>query len=120
MSARNTLYPSQHTVRLTRGYFITLMTILCLRSRPLDLVMTSKELLISGTPMLESLAASLKPNVIDITETWFDSELNGYKLFRTDRKGDKRGSCVCIYVNSCVKAFAASNEPFLGTDCEQI
>lgn len=90
----------------------------------LDFWYTNATSLNNKIRLLESVAASLEPNVIGITETWFDSssasELDGYKLFRTDRNGDKRGGGVCIYVNSCVKAFAASNESFLDTDCEQI
>ena len=55
--------------------------------------------------LLQATVLDLKPDVIEITESWtqdniLDSELilNGYQLFRCDGKTGNRGRGVLLYV----------------------
>lgn len=74
--------------------------------------------------LLEAVVATEAPTIIEVTETWFDSnsvaELAGYQLFRSDRPNGRTGGGVCIYVQNGVQAMEPVDKHLLGKDCEQV
>ena len=73
---------------------------------------------------LSLVAASHKPNILAITETWLDDtvqdnfiSLPGYLLFRKDRLM-RRGGGVCAYVHSSTRVNLMQNTPVEPDFCE--
>ncbi|RNA21851.1 RNA-directed DNA polymerase from mobile element jockey-like, partial [Brachionus plicatilis] len=46
--------------------------------------------------------------------------LSGFQLFRSDRKDNKTGGGVCIFVRDGIQAIEAQESSFLSKECEQI
>ena len=58
---------------------------------------------------LEAIMSQADYDLVTITETWWDhshewsAEIDGYKLFRRDRRG-KKGGGVALYIKNCFDA----------------
>jgi len=76
-------------------------------SRPLRIINVNCQSLVHKMPAFFNLIDSVKPNVIIITESWFNSSINNaeysnaehYSVYRRDRSAESPGGRVIVAVN---------------------
>lgn len=90
----------------------------------LDFYYTNATSLNNKLHLLEASTATFHPSIVAISETWFNENsiaaMNGYQLFRSDRRNNQTGGGVCIYVRDGIQAFEAPDTDLLSSDCEQV